>query len=128
MVFRLLLASTLILGQNRSMAQIDKLTTMDDVVQFVRRVACDNCSLSAKLEFQRIRHASFDSLVAQYHLRSFEKEDLDGNGLTDLIFNGSRFGYSQSDSIPYPTSFAILSFGKDSFDIRCTDPLNGWTN
>lgn len=118
MVFRVLLASILILGQARSMAQIDKLTTTEDVVQFVRRIACDNCSLSAKMGFQRIRYASFDSLAAAYHLRSFEKEDLDGNGLTDLIFNGSEYGYSQSDSVPYPVSFAILSFGNDSFYVR----------
>lgn len=100
------------------MAQIDKLTTTNDVVQFVRRIARDNCSLSAKMGFHYIRRATFDSLAIAYQLRPFEKVDLDGNGLTDLIFNGSGYGYSLSDSVPYPVSFAILNFGNDSFDVR----------
>ena len=118
MVFRVFLASILILGQARSMAQIEKLTTEDEVVNFVRKVAPEYGSISSKFGFRRITHASFDSLVKIYHLKSFEKADLDGNGLTDLIFNGSEYSYSESDSIARPISLAILSFGKDSLCVR----------
>jgi hypothetical protein len=38
--------------------------------------------------------------------------------LTDLIFNGSRYSYSLSDSFANPLSLAILSFGNDSFYVR----------
>ena len=118
MVFRVFLASIFILGQARSMAQVEKLTTTDEIVQFVHKIAPEYGSISSKFGFRLITHASFDSLVNAYHLQSFEKVDLDGNGLTDLIFNGSRYSYSQSDSFAEPLSLAILSFGRDSYYVR----------
>ena len=118
MVFRVFLASILTLGQGRSVAQIEKLTSPDEILQFVRKVAPDYGSISSKMGFRRIKQTSFDSLAKAYHLQSFEKVDLDGNGLTDLVFNGSRYSYSQSDSFAEPLSLAILSFGKDSFVVR----------
>jgi hypothetical protein len=118
MVFRVFLALILILGHAHSMAQIEKLTTTDEIVQFVHRVAPEYGSISSKLGFRLTSHDSLDSLVKAYHLQSFEKADLDGNGLTDLIFNGSRYSYSRSDSFANPLSLAILSFGSDSFRVR----------
>lgn len=119
MVFRALLASILILVQGRSIAQIEKLTTPAEVLQFVQKVVPPFYSpLSAKMGFPRIGHKSFDSLVKTYRLQSFEMVDLDGNGLTDLIFNGSLIHARESDTFTQPLSFAIFSFGKDSFYIR----------
>jgi hypothetical protein len=118
MVFRIFLASIFILSQGRSIAQIERLTTTGEVLRFVRKVASGYGSISSKMDFPRITPAAFDSLTKSYHLQSFEKADLDGNGLTDLIFNGSRFSYSQSDSFAQPLSLAILSLGKDSFEVR----------
>jgi hypothetical protein len=118
MVSRVFLASIFVLGQAPSIAQIEKPTTTDEIVQFVHRVAPEYGSISSKIGFRMITHASFDSLVKACHLQSFEKVDLDGNGLIDLIFNGSRYSYSQSDSFAEPLSLAILSFGRDSFYVR----------
>jgi hypothetical protein len=116
MVFRVFLALILNLGQARSMAQIEKLTTTDEVLRFVGRVAPQYGTISSKFHFRlTTRRGSSDSLVKAYHLQSFEKADLDGNGLTDLIFNGSQLNYSASDTFEEPLSLAILSFGKDSF-------------
>jgi len=118
MVFRVFLALILILGQVPCTAQIDNLKTPDEVVRFVHKVAPDYGSISSKFGSRRISNASFDSLVRADQLRPIEKVDLDGNGLTDLIFNGSSFSYSNSDSFPQPLSLAILSFEKDSFCVR----------
>lgn len=124
MVFRVFLASIFVLGQTHSMAQIEKLTTKDDVLQFVHRVAPSYGSLSFQNRFRLIAHSrfdtkAFDSLEKVYHLQSFEKVDLDGNGLTDLIFNGAYYSHSSpSDSSANPLSLAILSFGHDSFSVR----------
>jgi hypothetical protein len=52
MDFRVLLASMLILSQACSMAQIEKLTTTDEVVQFVRKVAPGYGSMSSKFAFR----------------------------------------------------------------------------
>jgi hypothetical protein len=118
MLFRVFLSSLLLLGPGRSMAQIDSLKTVTDVLQFVRRVAPEYEPISFKLGFKRIAAASFDSLAAIYHLQSFETADLDGNGFTDLIFNGSIYYSPPPDSVVVPFSLAILSFGKDSFIVR----------
>lgn len=118
MFFRVFLSSLLLLGPARSMAQIDSLTTTAQVFQFVRRVAPQYEPISSKLGFKRIAAASFDSLAAIYHIQSFEKADLDGNGLTDLLFNGSIYYSPPPDSLVMPFSLAILSFGKDSFIVR----------
>jgi hypothetical protein len=116
MVFRVFLALILILGHARSMAQIEKLTTTDEVLRFVSKLAPQYGTISSKFHFQlTTRRGSSDSLVKAYHLQSFEKADLDGNGLTDLIFNGSQITYSASDTFEDPLSLAILSFEKDSF-------------
>ena len=100
------------------MAQIEKLTTTDEVVQFVRKVAPDYGSISTKFGFRLTPFGSFDSLVKAHHLLQYEKTDLDGNGMTDLVFNGSSFSYSQSDSFANPLSLVILGFGNDSFYVR----------
>ena len=92
------------------MAQIEKLTTRDEIVQFVHRVAPEYGSISARFGFTRVAHASFDSLVRTYHLQSFEKADLDGNGYTDLLFNG----YLNKDGESRQYSIVVLSFGADS--------------
>ena len=118
MAFRLLLAPILILGMTRCMAQIEQLSTDDEIVQFVRKVAPGYDSISSRLGFRQIARASFDSLVRAYHIQSFEKADLDGNGRTDLIFNGSKYYQSTTGPVAEPLSLAILSFGKDSFYVR----------
>ena len=100
------------------MGQIEKLTTKEEILQFVRKVAPDYGSISARFGFRRIPLSAFDSLVTTYHLQGVEKADLDGNGLTDLIFNGSRYSYSGQDSSHLPITLAILSFSKDSFAVR----------
>ncbi|WP_431213864.1 hypothetical protein ACQ86N_02905 [Puia sp. P3] len=64
MALRLLLAPILILGMSRCMAQIEKLPTTDEIVQFVRKVAPDYSSISSTLGFRQIARASFDSLVS----------------------------------------------------------------
>jgi len=115
MVFRVFLASVLILGWAPSMAQIEKLKTTDEVVQFVNKVVHDYDSISSKMSFWLIGRGPLDSLANIYHLKTFEKADLDGNGTTDLIFNGSRYYRFSSEHIGHPVSLAILSFGKDSF-------------
>jgi hypothetical protein len=118
MIFRVFLSSLFLLGPASSMAQIDNLTTSADVLQFVQRVAPLDDPISSKLGFLRITAASFDSLARIYHIQSFEKADLDGNGFTDLIFNGSIYYTTKPDSFAVPLSLVILSFGKDSFLVR----------
>jgi len=125
MVLRLFLASVLILGHARSIAQIEKLTTTDEIVQFVHRVAPQYDSISPRIRFRLITQASSDSLVRIYHLQSFEKLDLDGNGITDLIFNGLQYHHSKWGDIAEPLSLAVLGFEKDSFYVRNLG-LNGF--
>ncbi|HEV3411058.1 MAG TPA: hypothetical protein VG101_01210 [Puia sp.] len=96
--------------------RIDSLITDADVLTFIRSLKprefegivfkLPDSQYPVVRDYRRQLQQRLDSFGA----RSYEKIDLDGNGSTDLLFNGFNSNYL--------LSLAIFSFAKDSFLVR----------
>jgi hypothetical protein len=96
---------------------IDSLRTKEEVLSFVRKlnpiysnVYIDPPKPVFGLDDYQARIKSFGSFA-------YEKADFDGNGLTDLLFNGYVDDYEGNKECKR-FAFVVLSFGKDSFQIK----------
>jgi hypothetical protein len=59
---------------------------------------------------------AYKKFIDSFQIQPFEKVDLDGNGFTDLLFNGNEAAKPNKRS-PI-LSIAVLSFGNDSFLVK----------
>jgi hypothetical protein len=95
---------------------IDSLRTDEQVVKFVRGLNQYYQNLSivpSKHIYSALNH---DSLTKCYPKIPYVKADFDGNGSTDLLFNG--YDVNGADEVCSIISFIVLSFGRDSFAIK----------
>lgn len=96
---------------------IDSLQTSSQLEAFVRRFDTRDDSTTFMPHTHSILTDLSPKKVDSFGAVAYEKGDFDGNGTTDLLFNGYSNVYPNNHD--YPKTGVILSFGRDSF--QCTD-------
>jgi hypothetical protein len=96
--------------------RIDSLNTIYDVIRFVHHLGQDYSLAEAQPYLRSDTITAYKRLIHRFHIQPFEKIDIDGNGFTDLLFNG-RLPHRPGDQ-EKPISIVVLSFGKDSFLVK----------
>jgi len=95
-----------------SVSSIDSLQTPVQVLAFIRSIHTYN---NRNITISRHKPLSKDFLsekkIQDFGALPYEKADFDGNGYTDLLFNG----YQYLDGHSFPLSFIVLSYGKNKF-------------
>jgi hypothetical protein len=95
--------------------RIDSIQTQEQALSFLRGVNADFKGLAFQPSKLMGGFRVEESRRRIFGGTHFEKADFDKNGQTDLLFNGF-------DGYDYRIALVVLSFGKDSFQIRKLTP------